>query len=265
MARRGRVYSMKIAVCVKHAVDEVELKADSGGKPILSGAAAKMSTFDKNAVEEGLRMKAKLGGEVVIFTVGDASAKKTVREALAMGADRAVHIVSDPFGYDSLGTSFLLAEAIKKSGPFDVVLCSEGSSDTYTGQVAPMLGEWLSFAYVGYSSKIELEQGGAKIQRSLEENVETVEVSTPFVASVVSEINEPRYPTLIQIMQASKKPLEETSAGPMMKPDGPLSSTRVLGIAVQSVNRKRVALSGSPEEEAGKLVDALKKEGVLAK
>ncbi len=256
---------MRIAVCVKHAVDEAELRADASGKPVIGGAASKMSTFDKNAVEEAIRIKTKFGGEVVVFTVGEASARKTIREALAMGADRAVHLVAGPFGYDSIGTSFLLAKAIRRAGEFDVVLCAEGSSDTYTGQVPPMLGEWLQFAYAGYASKIEIDQGTARIQRSLEENVETVQVSTPFVASVVNEINEPRYPTLIQIMQASKKPVEEIAAGTLMTPEGPLSMSKVLGMTVQSMNRKKVMFGGTPEEAAAKLVEALRKEGVLSK
>ncbi len=131
---------MRIAVCVKQAIDETELKIDSSGRPLISGAPSKMSTFDKNAVEEALRLKAIHSGEVVVFTVGSPDAKKTVKEALAMGGDRGVIISVDPATVDSLSTAGLLSSAIKRSGPYDIVVCAEGSSDTYSGEVPPALG-----------------------------------------------------------------------------------------------------------------------------
>lgn len=254
---------MRIAVCVKHAVDETELKIDSGGKPLVSGAVSRMSAFDKNAVEEGLRLKAAHTGEVVIFTVGTADARKTMKEALAMGADRGVLVSADPSSIDTLRTADMLAAAIKQSGPFDVVLCSEGSSDTYSGQVPPMLGESLGMAYAGYARKIEVDGTSAKIERSLEDSVELVEAPLPFVASVVSEINEPRYPTLIQIMQASKKPVADLN-GEQLSPAGTYKQPSVVSMSAQASSRKRIIFEGSPDEAAGKLVDALIKEGVLS-
>lgn len=255
---------MKVAVCVKHAVDEAELKIDPGGRPVLAGAASKMSAFDKNAVEEGLRLKAAHQGEVVIFTVGPADAKKTMKEALAMGADRGVLVVSDTGATDTLRTASLLAAAIRKAGPFDIVLCSEGSSDTYSGQVPPMLAEALNSAFTGYVRKIEVSGQTAKVERSLEDSVEAAEAPIPLVASVVSEINEPRYPTLIQIMQAGKKPVEELS-GDQLVPRGEYRQAEVVSMAAQQSTRKHVMFEGSPDEAAAKLVDALVKEGVLSK
>ena len=255
---------MKIAVCVKHAVDETELKLDPSGKPILAGAVSKMSTFDKNAVEEGLRLKAAHQGEVVVFTVGLAEAKKTMKEALAMGADRGVLVAADTAAIDSMRTAGLLSAAIKKAGPFDLVLCSEGSSDTYSGLVPPMLGEMLGAAFVGYARKLEIDGQTARVERSLEDSVEVVEAPVPLVASVVSEINEPRYPTLIQIMQAGKKPLEELS-GEQLLPSAAQGRASVSSMLAQQSSRKHVMLDGAPDEAAAKLVDALTKEGVLPK
>ncbi|QQG49211.1 MAG: electron transfer flavoprotein subunit beta/FixA family protein [archaeon] len=250
---------MKIAVCVKQALDEAELRVDPSGRPQLEGAATKMSTFDKNAVEEALRVRAALGGEVVVFTVGGPDAKKSLKEALAMGADRGTLVVSQPFALDTLGTARLLSDAIARAGPFDLVVCSEGSSDAYTGQVPPMLAELLGLPYVGYSRKIEAGEGKVVAERALEEAVETVEAPMPAVVSVVSEINEPRYPTLIQIMQAAKKPIEESS------PAMPAAerAAQVTGMRVQQVSRKHVIFEGAPEEAAKKLLEALRKDGVL--
>jgi len=253
---------MKIAVCVKHAVDETELKVDAGGNPQLKGAATRMSTFDKNAVEEALRLKAAHQGEVVIVTVGTPEAKKTMKEALAMGADRGVLVSADPMAIDTRRTAELLAAALKKGGPYDVVLCSEGSSDMYSGLVPPMVGELLDLPYVGYARRIEVSGQAAKVERALEDSVEVVEAPTPLVASVVSEINEPRYPTLIQIMQAGRKPVEELSAEALI-PGAGQSVSLVRGMKAQAMARKRVVFEGPPEETARKLLEALASEGVL--
>ncbi len=255
---------MRFAVCVKHAVDETELKIDSNGKPQLEGAASKMSTFDKNAVEEALRLRSALGGEVVALTAGGPDARKTLKEALAMGADKGVHVLVKLGTLDPMKTSELLAVAVQKTGPFDVVLCSEGSSDIYTGQVPPMLAERLGVPYVGYVRKIDVSGHSAKAERSLEDSVETVEAALPLVVSVVSEINEPRYPTLIQIMQASKKPVEELNAEGLVKA-GSSPSPVVMSMSAQPTNRKHVMIEGTPEEAAAKLLDALEKEGVLSR
>jgi electron transfer flavoprotein beta subunit len=255
---------MKIAVCVKHAVDEAELKVDASGKPQLAGAVSRMSTFDKNAVEEALRLRAAHGGEVVVFTVGAPDARKTLKEALAMGGDKGAYVSVGTMKVDSQSTAALLAAAIRRDGPFDVVICSEGSSDTYSGQVPPVLGEVLGAAYVGYVRKIEVADNRAHIERSLEESIEVVEAPFPLVVSVVSEINEPRYPTLIQIMQASKKPIEEL-AGDALMPSGASAKVSVLSISAQSTNRKHIMIGGAPAEAAANLINSLTKEGVLAK
>jgi electron transfer flavoprotein beta subunit len=243
-------------------MDETELKIDSMGNPQLAGATSKMSTFDKNAVEEALRLKASHSGEVVIVTVGTSESKKTMKEALAMGADKGVLIAADPMAMDNRCTAELLAAAIKKEGPFDVVLCSEGSSDIYSGLVPPMVGELLGFPYVGYARKMEVSGESARVDRSLEDSVEVVEAALPMVASVVSEINEPRYPTLIQIMQAGKKPMVELAPESLIS-GWKSSGSLVMGMKAQSMSRKKVVFEGGPEDTAKKLVDALGLEGVL--
>ena len=253
---------MRLAVCVKHAIDETELRIDSSGKPQVDGAVGKMSTFDKNAVEEALRLRSANSGEVVAITVGGPEARKTLKEALAMGADRGVIVSADILAIDTLRTAELLAAAITKTGPCDVVICSEGSSDTYDGQVPPMLAELLGLPYAGYAKKIEVDGGSAKVERSLEDTIEVVGTTLPFVASVVSEINEPRYPTLIQIMQSSKKPIEEMN-GDQLVQQGTRKQSSVVSMAAQSSSRRHVMIEGSPDEAAARLVEALVKDGVL--
>jgi electron transfer flavoprotein beta subunit len=254
---------LRFAVCVKQAVDEAELRIDSQGKPVLESAPTKMSTFDKNALEEALRLKSAQGGDVTVFLVGKADARKTLKEALAMGADRGMLVTADPLVIDALRTAELLAAAVRKAGPFDLVFCSEGSSDVYTGLVPPMLATVLGLPYVGHARKVELA-GTLKAERSLEDSIEVVETRLPSVISVVSEINEPRYPTLIQIMQASKKPVEEVKADALLpSPEG--TSASVLSMTAQSTSRKHVLIEGSAQEAAAKLVAELEKEGLISR
>jgi electron transfer flavoprotein beta subunit len=264
---------MKVAVCVKHAIDESELKVDAQGRPQLQGAQTKMSTFDRNAVEEAVRIKEAKGGgtttttttTVEIITLGAADAKKSIKESLAMGADAGRLIISPPEEHDTITTSYYLARAIQKIGGVDLVICSEGSSDTYHGYVGAMIAEWLSLPYIGYVRKIEIGKGMIRCEEALEDRVEVSEAPLPAVISVVSEINEPRYPTLLQIMQASKKPIEELKPDSLREGDAPKKLVEVSDIRVQASSRKRVIFEGSPEESAKKLIDELVKEGVLKK
>jgi len=256
---------LKIAVCVKHAIDETELRIDASGTPQLQASPSKMSTFDKSAVEEAVRIKTAQGGEVTIFTVGGTDAKRTIKEALAMGADKGVHVLAELGTVDTLGTARLLAGAMKMSGGFDLILCAEGSSDTYTGLVPPMLAELLALPFVGYARKIELKPQVATFEQSFEETVTTVQCALPLVVSVVSEINEPRYPTLIQIMQAGKKPITDVPLGALGPAGLSGGNVGVVSMSGKSMNRKRVIIDGPPEEAARRLLDALASEGVIPK
>jgi electron transfer flavoprotein beta subunit len=251
---------MRIAVCVKQAFDEAEIKFDASGKAQLKNAQTKMSTFDKNAVEEALRIRASYGGEVIVFSLGNNESKKALKEALAMGADKAVHILSNNYEKSALTTSKLLSSAIKKYMPFDILLFSEGSSDTYTSLVPGQVASLLGISYIPFTKKIELSNGKLKAVQAMEQKSILVEAPLPAAVSVVSEINQPRYPTLIQIMQATKKPIEELK-------EEALGSTKtgysVREVVAQTVERKKIIFEGNPEETARKLIDALRKEGVI--
>jgi electron transfer flavoprotein beta subunit len=125
-----------------------------------------------------------------------------------------------------------------------------------------MIGELLGAPYFGYTRKIEVTGQSAKVERALEDSIDVMEAPLPFVASVVSEINEPRYPTLIQIMQAGKKPMEELAPDSLLPGSKP-SPTLVTSMKAQAMTRKKVVFEGSPEETAKKLLDSLAGEGVL--
>jgi electron transfer flavoprotein beta subunit len=253
---------MNIVVCVKHAVDESELRADPAGKPLLQGAQSKMSAFDRNAVEEAVRIKEKKTGTVTVISIGNGDWKKSIKEALAMGSDKAV-AVSSGQALDALGTSYYLSRAVQRAGPVDLVIFSEGASDTYHGLVGPMTAEWLGLPFLGYARKLDVGDGSVRGELALEENEEVVEAALPAILSVVSEINEPRYPTLLQIMQASKKPMEEVALESLKDERAPALRVTVADVRVQALSRKRVMLEGSPEEASKSLVDALRRDGAI--
>jgi len=255
---------LNIVVLVKSAVNEAELRSDPAGHPMLEGAATKMSNFDMNGVEEAVKQKETNGGTVVVLTLGGAEAKKTIKEAMAMGGTRAVHIVAEPEeAPDSLGTAHLLAKAIKRLGEVDLVVCSEGASDTYQGQVGAMVAEFLDMPFLAYARKVETGEGTVKCEQGLERGVRVIEARLPAVVSVVSEANTPRYPTLLQVMVAGRKAIEDIPIASLKGDDYPETGMEVLDITLQSADRKRVLFDGSPEEASRKLVDALKQEGVL--
>jgi electron transfer flavoprotein beta subunit len=125
-----------------------------------------------------------------------------------------------------------------------------------------MIAEWLKLPFMGFVRKLEIREGAVKAEIALEGHEEAAEAFLPAVASVVSEINSPRYPTLLQIMQASKKPMEEVTLESLKGPDEPQGRVRVMDIKVQSMNRKKVIFEGTPEESVRKLIEALQKEGM---
>lgn len=252
---------MNIAVCVKHAVDEGELRADPSGKPLLQGALARMGSFDRNAVEEAVRARESKGGTVTVVSLGGPDSKKTLKEALAMGCDKAVNVLSTR-ELDTLGTAYYISRALKKAGPFDIIFFAEGASDTYHGLVGPMVAQWLEMPFIGFARKVELADGSVRAETTLDDRAELDETKLPAVVSVVSEVNTPRYPTLLQIMQASKKPMEDIGADSLSE-GAPEVAVRVDTVTVQSVNRKKVVYEGPAEETSRRLLDALRKEGVV--
>jgi len=251
---------MKVIVCVKNAVDELELKGSVDGK--LVNPQTKMSVFDSNAIEEAIRIKEKTGASVVVVSLGDEAAKKTVKESLAMGADRGVLIQCSPAELDTLTTSYYLARFIQKENA-ELTLCSEGSSDTYSSQVPPMIAEWINLPFIGYARKIELKEGAIRCEQAYEDRVEVSEAKFPALISVVSEINEPRYTTLLQIMQASKRTIENIPIHDLDGPDAPRTQVRVIDLTLQAMNRKKILFEGEVNASVAKLMEALRNEQVI--
>jgi electron transfer flavoprotein beta subunit len=261
---------VRILVCIKQAIDVSQLKVDTATRRLITvDAPKKISDFDKNALEEAVRIREKLGGEIITLTVGPEDAKSTIREALAIGADKA-YVVSDPLfeGSDTLATSYILAEAVKKLGAFDLILCGEASIDSFSAQVGPRLADRLNLPLVTYVRKLSLEGDVVTAERTWEDSYETVRVKTPALLTVTKELNEPRIPSLMMIMKASKKEVVLWKAA-----DLGLSADKVgeKGSAVKTVSvlapkseRKKIVIKGeNAAETAEKLAKALIQEGVI--
>lgn len=261
----------RIIVCLKQAIDVSQLKADANGRLITAGVSKKISDFDKNALEEAIRLKEALGGEVITVTVSAEDAKTTIREALAMGGDKGYFIYDQALqSSDTLATSSVLAEAIKKIGQFDLVLCGEASIDGFSAQVGPRLAELLKIPVVTYGRKVTCKDSTITVERVLEDCYETVKTSTPALVTVTKEINEPRIPSLMAIMKASKKEMVTWTLGDIgvstdqVGKEG--SGIMILDVKAPKVERKKILIDGeTPQEIAEKLVKALIQEGVVGR
>jgi electron transfer flavoprotein beta subunit len=260
----------RIIVCLKQAVDVSQLKVDPTTRQLITASAPrKMSDFDKNALEEAIRLKEKLGdAEIFTVTVSSEDAKAVLREALAIGADKA-YIVNDPNvrDIDTFGTALVLTEAIKKIGEFGLVLCGETSLDSFSGLVGSRLAELLDLPQITSVKKMSIEGDAVTAERTLENANETVKAKLPCLVSVTREINQPRIPSLMMIMKASKKEIVSwTVAGLGIQQDKLVSKIELVEVLAPKTERKKIKITGeSVQEIAEKLAKALIQEGVVGR
>jgi len=260
----------RIIVCLKQAVDVSQLKVDPATRQLLiASAPRKMSDFDKNALEEAIRIKEKLGDvEILTLTVASEDVKAVLREALAMGADKA-YVVSDMSfkDVDTSGTAYVLAEAIKKMGEYSLVLCGETSLDSFSGLVGSRLAELLGLPQMSSVRKVSVEGDTVIAERTLEDAVETVKVKMPALITVTREINQPRIPSLMMIMKASKKEIVTWTVADLgVQKDRLGSKIEVIEVLAPKTERKKIKITGENVQEiADKLARALIEEGVVGR
>jgi len=260
----------RIIVCLKQAVDVSQLKVDPATRRLLiASAPKKISDFDKNALEEAIRIKEKLGNvEIFTLTVTSEDAKAVLREALAMGADKAYVVNDSSFkDVDTLGTARILVEAIKKIGEFNLVLCGETSLDSFSGLVGSRLAELLNLPQISSVRKLSVEGDTVTAERALEDAVETVKAKVPALISVTREINQPRIPSLMMIMKASKKEIVTWTAADLgIQKEKLASKIEVIEVLAPKTERKKIKITGeNPQEIADKLAKALIQEGVVGR
>jgi electron transfer flavoprotein beta subunit len=216
---------MKVAVCINHVPDtETKIKVGPDNKSIdRAGVNFMMSPYDEIAVEEGLRMRDKFKGEVVVLSLGGEKHKETLRKALAMGVDKAV-LLKDETERDSFAVATGLAAELRTLAP-DVILFGKQSIDFDDAQVGTCVAEMLGIPSVGVVVKIDIQDKTVVCQREIEGGHETVRTTLPAVFLAQKGLNEPRYPSLKGIMAAKSKPIEEKPAAP--------AESRVITVAMR--------------------------------
>jgi electron transfer flavoprotein beta subunit len=205
---------MNIVVCVKQVPDTWSEKKLDPSDSTLDRAATDpvMNEMDEYAVEEALKLQEAHGGEVTVLCMGPDAASETVRKALSMGADKAVHVVDGALhGSDAVATSLALAKALERVGSYDLVVLGSESSDARMSVVPAMLAERLDLPQLTFAKEVTVDGSAVRIKRLTDEGYQVVEASLPAVVSVVEKINEPRYPSFKGIMAAKKKPVDSVS------------------------------------------------------
>jgi electron transfer flavoprotein beta subunit len=264
--------AVRIVVCMKQVSDLSQLRFKSDGRtPVIEGLPVLLGEFEKNALEEAVRIKeASEDVEVIALAAGTGKLKESIKEALAIGADEAV-LVNDPAlaGSDAAASARVLAAAIEKIGDVDLIMLGEGSDDEYSSQIPSRLAELLELPQITTVRALELGEGGrVRATRDLEAFLEIIECDPPVVISATSELNTPRLPPLTAILKAGRKPTQEWTLE-----DVGLSAEQVGADATQievlrnlapEQARKNVMLEGTLEEQIDALIRALEHEGVLS-
>ena len=259
--------SVKIIVCVKTNMD-IQMVRVKNREPVLEAVPYKVGDLEKNALEAAIQIK-ESGTDVTVLALSVAEAngriRETIKEALAIGADGAV-IVADPAlaATDQAAVAATLARAVEHVGGADLLLFGEGSTDNYSGQVGSRVAQILGMPQIGYARKVELVGSFVRVERNMDDMVETLEAPLPVAVTVVSEINEPRIPSLMNIMKAGKKQVTELSLADLgLDAASAAPQKTVLSNLAEKQHRKHVMLEGDVSSQAVGLMDALVKEGVL--
>ena len=245
---------MKILVAVKRVIDynvQIRVKEDGSG---VHTDNVKMSTNppDDNAIEEAVKLKESgKATEVVAITIGDEKAQETVRKALAVGADRGIHIKSENY-IEPLGIAKLIKKIVEKENP-DLVFTGKQAIDDDCNQTGQMLAAMLGWAQGTFTSKINLQDKRMEIVREIDEGLETIEINLPAVVTCDLRLNEPRYASLPNIMKAKKKPIEQINANDL---DVDIKN-RIVRLKVEEPPKRKGGIKVSSVSE---LVNKLKNE-----
>jgi electron transfer flavoprotein beta subunit len=248
---------VKIIVCIKQVPAKDAPLSITGNWIRESDIGFEMNEPDSYALEEALRLKEKHGGEVVALSMGPERVKQAIKEALAKGADRGIHIADDQLAQlDPLGAATALAAALKNENP-DLILTGLQSDDQGFGQIAVLLATLLDKPHATIIMAIEVGEGKMKLKRELEAGwFQWIECPLPAVLSIQSGINKVRYATLKGIMAAKKKEITTLTRESLAAKSEPTQKVERIYIPVKT--KKTEFLTGAPKEVAAKLVEKLR-------
>lgn len=252
---------MKFYVCIKQVPDvnaPIQIKE---GQLIQDTSRMILNAYDASAVEEALVLKEQHGGEVEVVSVGPDKVSETIRKALAMGADKAVHIKTAEEGdYDSATYAEILA-AFFKDKEYDVISCGKQSQDTDAGLTGGMLAEKLDLPYATNAVGLEVEDNNLVVKRQGDSGQEMIELPTPCLVTCSNDMNDPRIPSLKGIMQSKKKPLETVELSELGIDEAGLSSqTSVTGYHEKPPREAGKKYEGEPDEIARQVARLLDEE-----
>ena len=255
---------MNIVVCMKQVPETTEVRVDPETKALIrEGVKGIINPFDENAVEAALELREAHGGKVTVISMGPPQAEESLRQALAMGADEAILLTDAASrGSDTLATSYTLAQMVRKLGDCDLILCGKQAIDGDTGQVGPGLAERLGISQITFAIGVEVSDGKLRARRVLDDFFEVVEVKLPAVVTVVKQINEPRHPSMRNVLRAkraeiAKWSLEDLDADPTQTGfDG--SPTQVIEVWPPERRSGGKTLEGPVEEVVREIADVIK-------
>jgi electron transfer flavoprotein beta subunit len=234
---------MNFCICIKQVPDVTA--------PIHTGRMV-LNAYDASAVEEALVLTEQHGGEVDLVLIGPASAQETIRKALAMGADRATHIVVDAeASFDSMAYARILADHLAGTS-YDVIACGKQAQDTDAGLTGSMLAERLGLPYATNAVGLDIDDGRLVVTRQGDVGQEVIALPVPCLVTCSNDMNDPRIPTLKGIMQSKRKPIEAVTWAGEAAP-----STTVAGFESIPDREPGRVLSGDVEEAVDQLRTAL--------
>ena len=261
---------MNIIVCIKQVPDTTDVRIDPATNTLVrEGVPSIINPFDLYALEEGLRLRERLGGKVIVLSMGPAQVIDSLREAISMGADEAVLLSDRAFaGADTWATSYTLSMGIRKIGDYSLILCGKQAIDGDTAQVGPGIAEFLDIPQVTYVKRIEsIDRERAVVWRMTEDGYDIIETSLPTMFTVVKEINEPRLPSLKGKMRAknyqptvwrsSDLGCDEKNIGLNGSP------TNVVKIFTPPVRCGGIVLSGDINKSVDRVVQGLKERQII--
>ena len=262
---------MRIIVCVKQVPEITEVKIDPVTHTLVrEGVPSILNPFDEFAVEEALRIREKHGGEVTVLTMGPPQAKEALVKCLAMGADRAVLLTDRAFaGADTWATAYTLSLAIKRL-EYDMILCGKQAIDGDTAQVGPELAENLGIPQITFVKKVEVDEKTKKVvvHRETEDGYEVIECRLPALLTAIKGLNEPRLPSLMGIMSASKKEIKTVTAADLAVKVEELglkgSFTEVVEVFAPEPRKKgAVVTEPDPDLAARRILEFLKAQVII--
>lgn len=259
---------MRIAVCIKRVPDpeapasNYRIAAD--GRALEPGRSVEwlMSTYDESAVEAALQLKDDTDADVTLVTAGPADYEEFLRESLATGADRGVLVaLPDGAGLDAFATAHLLAEALRESGSYDLVLCGRQASDTDAGLVGALIAAELGVPSVAVVQHVAADGDGLTVERTVDDGIEVVRVGLPALLTVSSERYPIRYATLPNILAAESKEIVRVSPAA----DGAaLARVEVVGYEMPETRVECEIVAADSEEEIGqRLAEVLHARGII--